>query len=268
MKNSRRMGIAGGAALGILAGLGADVAQAQEKIKVGGRRIVGGEITDIKKHPWQVALRTSTGFCGGTLIAPRWVLTAAHCFDAGRAIDDVRGVKGGATRLNEGGDWASAEQVHVHAGYVPATKENDIALVKIKSGQSGTKIIAMIAAGGSVAANEELEITGWGHTAEGGEESSDLLLARVPAVDTATCNAPDSYNGRVMANMMCAGLVVGGVDTCQGDSGGPLVQRRSSGPLLVGVVSWGDGCAVAKKYGIYTRVAQYRDWIKETMAGR
>jgi len=74
------------------------------------------------------------------------------------------------------------------------------------------------------------------------------------------CNAPNAYNGHIKAGMMCAGYKEGGVDSCNGDSGGSLVWRTSDGPVLVGVVSFGEGCARKLKYGVYTPVSAYRNW--------
>jgi trypsin len=110
-----------------------------------------------------------------------------------------------------------------------------------------------------------LEVTGWGAIKEDGPAAKTLQLAEVPLVDNATCNAKGAYAGRIKASMMCAGLRDGGVDSCQGDSGGPLVLRGLDGPVLVGVVSWGDGCARKLRYGVYTRVDTYSGWIAKTI---
>jgi secreted trypsin-like serine protease len=86
-------------------------------------------------------------------------------------------------------------------------------------------------------------------------------------VDAVACNDPNAYNGSIKGGMLCAGLPRGSVDACQGDSGGPLVWRnQETGPVLVGVVSFGEGCARPLKYGVYTRVSAYRDWIDRTLA--
>ena len=84
--------------------------------------------------------------------------------------------------------------------------------------------------------------------------------------DPIACNAKEAYDDKVKPGMMCAGRTEGGVDACQGDSGGPLVWRAPDGPLLVGVVSWGEGCARKLKYGVYTRVSAYNDWIAKELA--
>jgi secreted trypsin-like serine protease len=240
-------------------------ALAQKVIKPPDRRIVGGEKTDIKQHPWQVALQfKGTFFCGGSIIAQRWVLTAAHCFAFSKSGGDWR-AKAGATNYATAGAWGEVERVIVHEKYNSSTYENDIALIKLKQPPPG-RVIPLVDASATLQVGQPLEVTGWGATQEGSGGAKELLKASVPYADTTVCNDPASYNGRVRAGMICAGYREGGVDSCQGDSGGPLVWRTSDGPVLVGVVSFGDGCARKLKYGIYTRVSAYRDWIDRAMA--
>src|SRR5262245_60143258 len=218
-------------------------ASGQETIKPFGRRIVGGEKTDIKDHPWQVALDVRMDgrnyLCGGSIIAERWVLTAAHCFKKSTAPEEAR-AKAGATDYVAGGVWSEIQRIVIHEDYNPRTHEHDIALVKLRSPPNG-RIIPLAPASMIIPPGHPLEVTGWGATAEEGGTSADLLKASVPYADTAACNAPEAYDGRIKAGMLCAGYKDGGVDSCQGDSGGPLVWRTPDGPYLVGVVSFGEG---------------------------
>lgn len=113
---------------------------------------------------------------------------------------------------------------------------------------------------------EKLIVTGWGVT-ETGETSSVLKKAEVPYVTNSTCNEPTSYGGKILNMMMCAGEREGGIDSCQGDSGGPLVKgSNAEDAILVGIVSFGEGCASRLKYGVYTRVGSERDWIRRSMS--
>jgi trypsin len=114
-----------------------------------------------------------------------------------------------------------------------------------------------------------LTLTGWGRLTFGGNLPDELQMVNVNYIDTETCTtSPFNYTkNRITMSMMCAGaLVGGGRDSCQGDSGGPLIAQGTNKRthLLVGVVSWGEGCADPKYPGIYGRVSYVLDWIKST----
>ena len=160
------------------------------------------------------------------------------------------------------GSWSDIETLIVHEGYDAKTHENDIALVRLRTRPAG-KIIPLVRAGQKLAPGTPLEVTGWGATSEGGSTSRVLRKASVPYAENDACNAPAMYNGAIRGGMMCAGHRDGGVDSCQGDSGGPLVWHSPDGPILVGVVSWGEGCARKLRYGVYTSVSAFHDWIAE-----
>jgi trypsin len=249
-------------------GTSASVMSAQEEIKSFRPRIVNGEHADIKDHPWQVALNITRPdgiyLCGGSLIEFKWVLTAAHCFTLTSKGRDAK-VKAGATNYRTEGVWTDVEKIIIHEFYNTVTYDNDLALLKLKSQPNGNMILIADSTL-SIPIGEPLEVAGWGVTAESGAFASGLLKAAVPYVDNATCNAPESYDGKIHAGMMCAGRREGAIDSCEGDSGGPLVWRTSPMPVLVGVVSFGEGCARKLKYGVYTRVGTYREWIKRTIA--
>ena len=243
-----------------------EVGLAQEPTKPFNRRIVGGEKVDIKQHPWQVALQFKGNFfCGGSISGDRWVLTAAHCFNFSTRGGDWR-AKAGATNHAKAGNWAEIEPVIVHEKYNKETYENDIALIKLRLPSPAGKVIRLVDPSATLPVEQPLEVTGWGTTKEEGSGSKDLLMAKVRYQDTAVCNDRASYNGRVRSTMMCAGYREGRIDSCQGDSGGPLVWRSPDGPVLVGVVSFGDGCARELKFGVYTRVSAFRDWIDRVIA--
>lgn len=237
-------------------------------LRLSDRRIIGGKQVSIRRHPWQVALNirgfNGSYLCGGTIISPRWILTAAHCFATTTKPVNVR-VKEGATDYVRDGSWVSVERILVHKRYNSNTYENDIALIKLRSTSRG-RAIPHANPNIRVQSGQLLEVTGWGAVNENGAGSTKLREAKVPYVPNVTCNKAAAYNGHIRIGMMCAGKKAGGVDACQGDSGGPLIWRRPSGPVLVGVVSFGEGCARKLKYGVYTRVSTYRAWIESVVS--
>ncbi|WP_198032749.1 serine protease [Mesorhizobium sp. WSM2561] len=230
-------------------------------------QIVDGEPTKIGQHPWQVALHVNGEFwCGGSAIAKRWIVTAAHCL-AG-VTDDVKvEVKVGAENYDDGVSF-EAKNFVVHEDFDPKTCEHDVALVRVDSTQPAA-VIPLATASTQIAIGENLTVTGWGDTQEREETqlSNQLLKGTVPYVDNETCNRPESYNGEIFAGMICAGSASGGTDSCQGDSGGPLTKGNNpQNAILVGIVSTGEGCGRALKYGVYTRVSSEREWIMNVMA--
>ncbi len=254
-------------------------------------RIVGGTIADTNEYPWQVALVSAAAsdprngqFCGGSLIAPGWVLSAAHCFFdrngaqvPASAIDVVLGVN----KLSQGpsagsvGQRRSLAQIIVHPDYDDLTSDNDIALLRLATPavlSCSVNVIdpATAADAARFAPGEIAIITGWGDTVSGaGAGSDDLREVAVRLVSNDTCNLDSSYNGRVSSNMICAGQTVGGRDSCQGDSGGPMVVADGAGGFIqAGVVSWGDGCALPNFYGVYSRVENYESWIDSHLNSR
>jgi transmembrane serine protease 11D len=241
-------------------------------------RIVGGEPVMIEKNPWQVALiRASMAepqrsqFCGGSLISDSWVLTAAHCVRNSIVREDPArlNVIAGTRIYIAGGERVEVAAIHVHPQYNTSTMDSDFALLQLKTPLANVnggapQAIKSASENTQVSDGTEVNVTGWGATAEGGPGSLELLGALVPIVSNDVCNKPASYNGDITATMICAGREEGGVDSCQGDSGGPLTHMIDGQPVLIGVVSWGEGCARRLKYGIYSRVSAAAPWIAST----
>ncbi|MGG5819337.1 S1 family peptidase [Falsiroseomonas sp. HW251] len=243
----------------------------------GSGKIIGGEVAPSGANPWQVALLVASEtrnvpFCGGSLIAQTWVLTAAHCVDRDTTTADVE-VLAGTDNIRSGGQRLRVSRIVRHASYVSAPLGNDVALLLLERAAPGTPIqlvstaneAALLQEGQNEDASTQLRTTGWGATAEGGDTVWNLRTVTVPFVSLATCNDNRSYRGRISPGMLCAGSNRGGRDSCQGDSGGPLTIAVGSERRLVGVVSWGEGCGRAWKYGIYTQVTSFERWIAENM---
>lgn len=237
--------------------------------------IVGGEAAAVGELPWQVAVYPGPYLCGGTLIDPQWVVTAAHCVidDNGvtMAPSEIDVVAGEYNRSQNDGteQQRGVSTVIVHPDYNPSSDDSDIALLRLASpvtlGASVgiVPLVSSPAHDALVAPGVSSLVSGWGATSEGGGSAAILQKVRVPIVSNATCNA--AYGGGITANMLCAGLAEGGKDSCQGDSGGPLVVPDGSGWRLAGVVSFGNGCARPNFYGVYTRISSFTAWIASQM---
>lgn len=238
-----------------------------------GVTIVGGEIAEHGEWAWQVLVRPGHYLCGGSLIAVDWVMTAAHCVYNGNELfapESISVTVGETHRgVQEGTEQTiKVNGVFVHDAYNKWNNDSDIALLHLVTPvvfNDAVKVIPMLtdAYGTLAEAGELATVTGWGTTVEGGYTSSTLMEVAVPIVSNEVCN--DSY-GSISKNMICAGYAEGGKDSCQGDSGGPLVVPDEEGNwYLVGVVSFGYGCARSEYYGVYTRVSMYVNWAEDIM---
>ncbi|MET1255168.1 trypsin-like serine protease [Aliikangiella maris] len=225
-------------------------------------KIVGGVESEIGARPYQVQLRKNGGhYCGGALLNADWVVTAAHCL-GGSGYDIRVGVR---TLSSNEGQVISIAQTILHPNYNSTTSDNDIALIKLSSSAPSSltplklptsDVMSQVGSPGSI-----VTVSGWGALREGGSGPDILNEVDVPVVSNTTCNSSSAYGGAVTQNMICAGLAEGGKDSCQGDSGGPLVASYGGEYYSIGVVSWGQGCARANKYGVYTRTVNFVDWI-------
>ncbi|XP_037916202.1 trypsin delta-like [Hermetia illucens] len=220
-------------------------------------RIVGGKATTIQSYPHQISLRYSgSHICGGSLYKANVVVTAAHCVQGTSA--SVLSVVAGTSSRTSGGTSIKVSQVKVHPSYSSSTMSNDVAVLILASSFTLSSSIQLIALTSSApAAGSVVTVTGWGTTSEGGSAASTLQVVDVNVVSSATCNSKYG-SGSITSSMLCAGVDAGGKDACQGDSGGPLIQSGK----LVGIVSWGYGCARAQYPGVYSNVAALKSWIE------
>jgi secreted trypsin-like serine protease len=239
--------------------------------------IVGGDEAAAGRWPWQVGLlqanisnNFNAQFCGGTLVADRFVVTAAHCVTEN---DDTVTPKGavhvltGTQSLDSGGTRRRVERIVRHPRYDPDTTDFDIAVIKLTTAAPGKKAQLLTVAQERDLAwtNDRSIATGWGSLNGGSQFPTELQQVLLPIVSRANCNDSNSYDGAITARMICAGET--GKDSCQGDSGGPLIVRNADGrwQVLAGVVSWGIGCALANRYGVYSRVAVLSPWVSRIM---
>lgn len=234
-------------------------------------RIIGGEVISAYYIPYQVSLRRRTSTtsayahtCGGSLIDERTILTAAHCVN-NRLPENFLVVAGSELRSGmDGGVVARVEKIVQHEQYNSSITDNDIALVFVTPPfpvDSHLKIATIELAKVQPAAGTVATVSGWGATQEGGFSSAQLQRVQVPLVDNDVCQA--AYTWRPITDgMLCAGVTSGGKDSCTGDSGGPLVANNQ----LLGVVSWGEGCARPDYPGVYAAVPHFVDWIAEQRA--
>jgi len=245
-------------------------------------RIIGG-VPASESWPSHVALLRAgvTGnyaaqFCGGNLIAARWVVTAAHCIENSDTdevmIPDAVQVLAGTTSLAQGGRRVRVIEVIRYPGFDSTTFDGDLALLRLAEElpEAPSRLIDADTEPALAAAGVTATVIGWGNTTtEGSNYPTELMQAQVPIVSNEVCNSATSYNGSITANMLCAGFAEGGVDSCQGDSGGPLfVPSGDGGYVQAGVVSFGNSCARPNFYGVYTRLAQpeFGAWIAAYLA--
>ncbi|XP_041032577.1 trypsin-like isoform X2 [Carcharodon carcharias] len=222
-------------------------------------KIVGGY--ECVKHsvPWIVSLNVGWHNCGGSLIHPEWVVSAAHCY---LSHMQVRLGEHDITAKEGTEQFIQSARVIRHPGFNPNTVDNDIMLIKLSKPATLNDNVGTIDLPSSCAsAGEYCLVSGWGDTESNGTNHGDRLQCLDdPVLSNAACES--SYPGMITNNMMCIGYLDFGKGSCWGDSGGPAVCNG----VLQGIVSWGYGCAVRGYPAVYTKVCNYVSWIQDTIA--
>ncbi|XP_034033990.1 coagulation factor IXb [Thalassophryne amazonica] len=242
------------------------------------QRIVGGDTAISGEIPWQVALMTlsetqrARPFCGGSLLSELWVITAAHCLVQAKTAQKHFFVRVGEHDVEQDEaqeqDYAVAEQ-HIHPKYNEKLSlyNHDIALLKLVSPVDLNNQRRPICLGPKDFTETLLResssslVSGWGRQKFQGPEASKLQKLELPYIDRTKCKLSSRYH--ITRFMFCAGYETAQKDSCQGDSGGPHATNYKGTWFLTGIVSWGEECAKDGKYGIYTRVSRYYDWISQ-----
>ncbi|KAM5205000.1 trypsin isoform 1-T7 [Hipposideros larvatus] len=222
-------------------------------------KIVGGYTCQENSVPYQVSLNAGYHFCGGSLINDQWVVSAAHCY---KSRIQVRLGEHNIDVIEGNEQFINSVKVIRHPKYNGNTIDNDIMLIKLSSPATISSRVATVSLPRSCAAvGTQCLISGWGNTQSNGYDYPELLQCLdAPILSDSACRS--AYPGQITNNMMCLGFLEGGKDSCQGDSGGPVVCNGE----LQGIVSWGYGCALRGRPGVYTKVCNYVDWIQETIA--
>lgn len=257
-----------------------------------GARIVGGRDSQWGEFPWSVLIRETSLLglfvktkCGGVLIDPKWVLTAAHCqpgmFGSLSVVVGeselnmvASGGSGGTTTRPKAGSQQPQSLVRkvkrmiVHRDYNPNNFDNDIALLELEYPYQIEPHVTPICLPEKQESFEGQQalVAGWGKLSFGGPVPNVLQVAKLPVIGHKQCQEMYHNSGHmkiISDSFLCAGYANGGQDSCEGDSGGPLQVQRADGRwTLVGTVSHGIKCAEPNLPGIYIRTAAYLPWIK------
>lgn len=229
-----------------------------KRIEAGNAIDGNGQIIPVNRANYQAQ------FCGASLIAPDWVLTAAHCIKS-NSVDKITTLIGAFNLIGDG-YRRELKKIIIHPNYNKDTSENDLALLQLK-----TKVnVDTISIASKDAPNGTLATAvGWG-AFDGTSEHypSELYEVELPVIDQSICRSYFANTDFSSSTMLCAGYLQGKKrDVCNGDSGGPLMARIDNGGYKqIGITSWGASCSDVGSYGAYTRLSKYKSWINSKIS--
>ncbi|XP_013124816.2 transmembrane protease serine 2 [Oreochromis niloticus] len=239
--------------------------------RVNSSRASAGQLASLGSWPWQVSLQVAGSHrCGGAIISPYWIVTAAQC----------------VTWATSPGDWAvyagivdplgplfnpaySVHRIITHEAYNSQTLKNDIALMRLSqpldiTGSRNIGPVCLPNVGLKVTAHQKCWITRFGHRAND-SGLPYLMEAQVSLIDAPECNSFIAYTNRISQDMICARDMQAGGGVCHADGGGPLVSLMDGVWWLIGDSIWGEHCAGQDAPGVYGNVAYFLDWIHRQM---
>ncbi|XP_046144258.1 transmembrane protease serine 9-like [Osmia bicornis bicornis] len=236
-------------------------------------RIVGGNVTNISEYPWIVSFsKQGTFYCAGSLITRRHVLTAAHCLE-GFETRSIKIILADTDRPNveKNAIIRRIKSVAIHEDFHTYTFNNDIAIVELDRPVDLSGIVRTACLPEDKAIDytgATATVIGWGRTGENQPVSDELRKVNLPILSQEECDQAGYQKQRITENMFCAGYLEGERDACFGDSGGPLHVKGTFGHLeVIGIISWGRGCARPNFPGIYTKLTNYLGWLKDHLDG-
>ncbi|XP_023237433.1 anionic trypsin-like isoform X2 [Centruroides sculpturatus] len=234
-------------------------------------RIVGGHNADEGEVPWMAKIFIYDRFiCGGSIIAEKWIISAAHCFLIS-SVPYIYFVRIGSRYIDSGNlVHMNLKKICIHPNFGdPYIFSNDIALLKVNNSIYYNDFIRFIYLNKQlIELNDEMAtVAGWGTVNERYSIYPRVLqVVDLPIIDNRMCEDWFNYRGmdlKIEDSQLCAGFKDGGKDSCQGDSGGPLyLKENNNSGILIGIVSNGLGCARPYAPGIYTRISSYILWIE------